>query len=30
MQEQGEELVVASTKDPIEDGLFELADEMLD
>ena len=29
MQEQ-EELVVASTEDPTEDGLFELADEMLD
>jgi hypothetical protein len=31
MQEQGEELVVASTEDPTEDGTgFELADEMLD
>jgi hypothetical protein len=30
MQEQGEELVVASTEDPTEEGLFELADEMLD
>jgi hypothetical protein len=31
MQEQGEELAVASTEDPTEDGTgFELADEMLD